>query len=104
RAHLVQSSTVDIADAPDTVSIIGCDAANGSYVMLYADDRGVSRVYQMSMVNSEWTLQRDGDPFPQRFVATIGEDGNTIVGRWDKAEDGATFTTDFYVTYRRVEP
>jgi hypothetical protein len=42
--HLIERSTVDAAKAPDGVSIIGCDAANGRYVQLYSDDRGVCRV------------------------------------------------------------
>ncbi len=90
-------------DAPDSISIIGCDAANGTYVQLYSDERGVCRVYQMSIGSGEWKLWRQGHPFPQRFTATISDDGNTIAGRWEKAEDGTTFSTDFYLTFHRVE-
>jgi hypothetical protein len=44
-AHLVQRSTVDIPEAPHTtISIMGCDAANGTYFQLYSDERGVCRV------------------------------------------------------------
>lgn len=49
-AHVVQRSTVDVPEAPDGVSIIGCDAANGSYVSLHSDERGVCRIYQMSLM------------------------------------------------------
>ena len=31
-ARLVQRGTAELREAPDNVSIIGCDAANGSYV------------------------------------------------------------------------
>ncbi len=58
----------------------------------------------MSIGAGEWTLWRDGEPFPQRFFGTISEDGNTITGRWEKAEDGTNYTTDFFLTYRRVDP
>src|SRR5204863_2261065 len=101
RAHLIARTTVDMPGAPDTVSIIGCDAANGTYFQLYSDDRGVCRVYEMSIGDGEWKLWREGDPFPQRFAATMSEDGDTISGRWEKAEDGANYTTDFYLTYTR---
>jgi hypothetical protein len=30
-AHLIERSTVDIPGVPDGISIIGCDAANGTY-------------------------------------------------------------------------
>ena len=99
-AHLVQRTTTDVPGAPDSTSIIGCDAATGSFVQLYSDDRGVCRIYSMAIDGSQWTLQRDGDPFPQRFVGKISD--STISGRWEKAEDGADFTLDFCLTYRRI--
>jgi hypothetical protein len=88
--------------APDSISIIGCDAANGSYVQLYSDERGVCRIYSMRIDSSEWILQREGEPFPQRFIATISDDARTIAGRWEKAENDPEFTVDFYLTYRKV--
>ena len=66
-------------------------------------ERGVCRVYEMSIgEDGEWKLWREGEPFPQRFSATISDDGETIVGRWEKAPDGRTWETDFYLTYRKV--
>jgi hypothetical protein len=59
-------------------------------------------VYEMSIGDGEWKLWREGEPFPQRFTATISADGNTVAGRWEKAEDGTNYTTDFDLTYRRV--
>ena len=101
-AHLVQTATVDVPEAPDSVSVIGCDAANGTYYQLYSDERGVCRVYEMSMGNGEWKLWRQGEPFAQRFTGTFSDDGNTITGRWELAEDGTTYTTDFDLIFRRV--
>ncbi|QYJ15579.1 hypothetical protein Rxycam_01403 [Rubrobacter xylanophilus DSM 9941] len=101
-AHLVQRSTTDVLGVPDSVSIMGCDAANGTYFQLYSDERGVCRVYEMSIGGGEWRLWREGAPFPQRFIATISDDGETISGRWEKAPDGRTWETDFHVTYRKV--
>jgi len=102
RAHLVGRVTSELAEAPDSVSIIGCDAANGTYFQLYSDERGVCRVYEMSIGAGEWLLWREGEPFSQRFTAQISDDGNTITGRWEIAEDFTTFTTDFELVYRRV--
>ncbi|MGP8000484.1 MAG: hypothetical protein ACLPKI_24650 [Streptosporangiaceae bacterium] len=102
RAHLVQRTVTDVPGAPDSTSIIGCDAANGSFIQLYSDERGVCRIYSMHIDGREWTLQRDGDPFPQRFVAEFSGDGRTVSGRWEKAEHGASFAIDFYLTYRKI--
>ncbi len=103
-AHLVQRITIDVPGVPDSTSIIGCDGASGTFAQLYSDERGVCRIYSMRMDGSEWILQRDGDPFPQRFVGRISDDARTISGRWEKAEDGADFAIDFYLTYRKIEP
>jgi hypothetical protein len=85
KAHLVQRSSVDVPGAPDSVSIRGCDAANGTYLRLYSDERGVCRVYEMGIGGGRWEPWREGEPFPQRFAATIGDDGDTIPGCWEKA-------------------
>jgi len=102
KAHLIQRTTIDVTGAPDSISIIGCDAANGTYVQLYSDERGVCRIYDMSIDRRQWTLARDGEPFPQRWSATVSDDANTITGKWEKAEDGKNFTVDFSLTYHRV--
>ena len=101
-AHLVQYGTAELPEAPANVSVIGCDGANGTYVQLYSDERGVCRIYQMSIGDGEWRLWREGEPFAQRFTGRFSDDGNTITARWEAAEDGATFRTDFDLVYRRV--
>ena len=100
-AHVVQYTVVELPEAPDSICIIGCDAANGTYFQLYSDERGVSRVYDMSIGDGQWKLWRTGAPFAQRFTATFSEDGKTMLGRWEKSEDGADYATDFDLTYRR---
>ncbi len=99
RAHVVQ--TTGAPGAPRSVSIMGCDPAQGTYVQLYSDDRGVCRIYDMRLDGDEWSLERVAEPFPQRFTGAFSADGHTISGRWEKAEDGTTFTLDFFLTYRR---
>jgi hypothetical protein len=101
-AHLVERRSVDMPEAPASVSIIGCDGANGTYFQLYSDERGVCRIYEMSLGNGEWKLWREGAPFSQRFTARISEDGNTITGRWEIAEDSTHYVPDFDLILRRV--
>lgn len=101
RAHLLVRQTMTLGGAPASLSIIGCDAGNGTYAQLYSDERGVCRVYDMTIDGSGWTLHRDGDPFPQRFVATFDDDGTVITGRWEKATEPGAWEIDFHLTYRR---
>jgi hypothetical protein len=103
-AHLLQHGTAELPEAPDNVSIIGCDAANGTYFQLYSDERGVCRIYEMSIGNGEWKLWREGEPFSQCFTATFRDDGNMITGRCEIGEDGTNYTTDFDLIYAESTP
>ena len=98
---LLERWHVDLPEAPDGVAVIGCDGMSGTYYQLYTDDRNVCRVYQMSIGNREWKLWREGEPFNQRFTATISEDGNKIDGRWEY-DEGDGWKTDFDLLYTRV--
>ena len=103
KAYVVWTSTVELPEAPASTSIIGCDAANATYTMLYADERGVSRIYEMTIDEQGWTLARTGEPFAQRFVATFRDGGDTMDARWEAAEDSETFALDFTIVYRRAK-
>jgi hypothetical protein len=104
-AFLAQRWT--LSDGPEGAptsgtSVVGCDGANGTYVQLHWDDRGVRRVYAMGLRGREWMLDREGAPFAQRFRGTFSPDGRTISGRWELRREGEDWTTDFDVTYARV--
>jgi len=100
---LIERSHVDMPEAPDGVAVIGCDGMSATYYQLYTDERDVQRVYKMSIGDGVWKLWREGEPFSQRFTGTFSEDGNTIAGRWEIAEDGKTWKTDFDLTYTKVK-
>jgi hypothetical protein len=100
--RLLQGTTeIEMPEAPNSISVYGCDAANGTYFQLYTDDRNVCRVYEMTIGDGKWTLEREGEPFNQRFSAEISDDGKTIAGRWE-TDEGEGWRTDFDLTYRKV--
>lgn len=103
RRFLVQRWQVDLPEAPDGIAVIGLGAEPGTFRQHYFDSRGVHRIYEMTLDDGVWKLWRDApDPFPQRYAGTFSDDGATIAGRWEKAEDGSTWDTDFDLTYRKV--
>ena len=93
-----------VTNAPFPVTtIIGADDALGTFHQLYADARGVHRVYRTAVEGAVWRVWRDAPEFFQRFEATISDDGATIAGRWEKSPDGVVWSVDFEVTYTRVD-
>jgi hypothetical protein len=103
RTFLIERWTVDLPEAPDGIAIIGAGDEAGTLRQHYFDSRGVHRIYEMTLRDRVWKLWRDSpDPFPQRFTGTLSDDGRTIAGRWEKAEDGSNWNIDFDLTYRKT--
>jgi hypothetical protein len=92
------------ANSPVPVTTItGLDDAAGTYSQLYADGRGVFRIYQMTFEDGVWRLWREAPGFHQRFEAIFSDDGATITGRWESSRDGTEWSPDFEVTYTRSD-
>jgi hypothetical protein len=80
--------------------IIGRSDAREQFAMLYHDERGVLRVFDMTFGGGDWTLSREDPDFHQRFIATVSED--RIDGRWEASEDfGVTWRKDFDLIFER---
>jgi hypothetical protein len=86
----------------EAISVVGRNDENSDYTVLYFDDRGVSRVYQMSFAGGVWRQWRDAPGFSQRFTGELSESGNTITAMWEASESGETWTRDFDLVYRRA--
>jgi hypothetical protein len=94
----------DSAHPPAATWIVGRDQREPDYLVLYADDRGVSRIYRMSFAESQWAMWRDTPEFSQRFTAHVDPDLRAIRGRWEKSTDqGATWEHDFNIDYLRKQ-
>lgn len=91
--------TMSVNGVPTSQWRIGRDDTSGAYVALYADDRGVSRIYQMSVNDGVWKLWRDAPGFHQRFTARLGHECRLIEACWEKSLDGSTWDTDFDLQY-----
>ena len=109
--YLVQRSRSELLDtAPDvwkenaptaSTSVVGADEE--SFTVLYTDSRGVYRVYGMEFDGQRWTMHRRSPGFDQRFTGDLSEDGQTILGKWERSEDGGqTWLLDFDATLTRI--
>jgi hypothetical protein len=90
------------AGPPASTFLIGRDDDASDFTALYSDERGVSRVYAMSLHGRDWQIRREAPHFAQRFQATIAEDGATITGSWRKSIDGDVWEHDMDFRYIRV--
>jgi len=104
--YVVQRSTLP-APFPESLALIEYDESAGEFRQHYFDSRGVSRIYRMTLVGSEWRLWRTEPDFSdlsfaQRFVATFSDDGRSVEGRWEQSHDGgATWEHDFALRFER---
>lgn len=55
------------------MSVFGLDEYSGTFSMLYADARGVSRVYSSTLVAGEWTIW--GDRWTRDFAVSYAKLG-----------------------------
>jgi hypothetical protein len=83
--------------------VIGRSDAREQLVLLYHDERGVLRVFDMTFGDGEWTLTRADPDFHQRFIATL-EGRDRILGRWEASEEdfGKTWRKDFDLIFERI--
>jgi hypothetical protein len=101
-AFLIMHWEVEEEGIPSAIAIFGSDNATGEYFMLYFDERGVSRKYEMSLRDNVWQYWRNAPGFSQRFTGTFADEGRTIIGVAELSKDGSTWEQDLQLTYTRI--
>lgn len=86
---------------PCALSIIGHDDSVEPCCMLYTDERGVSRVYQMSLEGGVWKMWRDSPGFSQRMTGAFSENGTAITWHGELSRNGSAWEPDLDVLYTR---
>ncbi|HTL33589.1 MAG TPA: hypothetical protein VL326_10710 [Kofleriaceae bacterium] len=104
-AFLRMESELDDRRFPNGIAIIGSDDNAGTLYMLYFDERGVSRKYNVEVDEDEqgWRWWRDDPKLAQRFKVTIEDGGNKMVGKGEMAKDGGEWEGDLDLTYTRLD-
>jgi hypothetical protein len=100
--NLVIRDEVEAGELPSGTWIVGADDSSGDCICLYADSRGVRRIYQMSFASGVWRIWRDAPGFNQRFTGKLERVGQVITALWETSKDGTRWEKDFDLTYRRV--
>src|SRR5919201_3856933 len=90
-SYLIMHSQIDEPEIPSAIAVFGSDDATGECSMLYFDERGVSRRYQVSIADNVWKWYRNAPGFSQRFIGKISPDGRTIDGHGELSRDGTNW-------------
>ncbi len=94
-------SAIDEKGIPSAIALIGSDDAVEQFTMLYFDERGVSRQFEVSIAGRVLRWSRTAPGFSQRFVLTMDVSGDTLVGVSSLSKDDATWEQDMELTYAR---
>jgi hypothetical protein len=101
-AFLLMRSEIHEPEIPSGLAVIGSDDATGAHYMLYFDERGVSRKYDVSFDGDTVKWWRDAPGFSQRFAGRLSSDGRAIVGNGELLRDGEHWEGDLALTYTRA--
>lgn len=102
-AFLIMHSEVDEPRIPDGISIFGSDDVEKKLFMLYFDERGVSRKFDVTIEGNQLKWQRDDPSFSQRMVTTIEDDGKKLISQGEMSRDGKPWEKDLALTYTRIK-
>ena len=98
EAFLYMSSTWEDNSTIDWV--IGRSDPHEQLTVLSHDDRGVCRVFAMTLDDAAWLMERADPDFHQRIVGTVSAD--RIDARTEASEDeGRTWRKDFDLIFER---
>ena len=108
RTYLMQRSTVDHPEFPDSLSIMGATRPDGGLALHWFDSRGVHRVFDMTFARGVWTISRKSTgekDFDQSMRGTFSADGNTITSesRLSKPGGGGEQNADLTLIYTRAK-
>lgn len=86
-----------------TIAIIGLDDSSKKFYYLYADGRGVRRVYTMSIKKDVWKIQGQAGPrFFQAMEWRISRNKNKIDVKIERSNNGTQWELDFNMRYTRI--
>jgi hypothetical protein len=102
-AFLIMHSEIDEPGIPSGIAIFGSDNETGKYFMLYFDERGISRKYDVSFEKNIMTWWRNSPELSQRMVLTIADDDKTITSKGEMSKNGGAWEPDLELTYTRAK-
>jgi hypothetical protein len=101
-AFVRMHSKMDDAEIPEGVAIFGTDSDDAKCTMLYFDERGVARLYDVTFHDDGFSWTRDAPQFAQRFRVTIAKDDRTMESEGTMKKEGSEWEPDLRLSYVRA--
>ncbi len=101
-AFLTWHTDMEQSGPPNGSTVIGRDDSIGDCIVLYYDERGVSRIYAMSLENNVWKMWRNAPGFFQRMTGVLSDDQNIITVHGELSKDGSHWDQDLDLIYTRI--
>lgn len=101
-AFLIMRNQVDEPGFPDGVAIIGSDQSAGTYSMVYFDERGVSRIFDVVVGDQSITWRRNNPNFAQ-CLTIVAEGKDRLVSSARMSEKGGVWKDDLSQIFTRED-
>ena len=95
-------SETDEPEIPSGIAIISGDDSSDMLTMLYFDERGVARRYEVALRPDGFTWSRDTPEFSQRYRVSFAQDGRTMEGEGTMKKNGGDWEPDLRLSYVRA--
>jgi hypothetical protein len=103
-AFLIMRSQVDHDLFPDGLAIIGSDDVAGRFAMTYFDERGISRLYDVTVGPRTATWRRDDSEFSQSVTVTADESGDRLTSKGRMSKQSGDWVDDLSQLFTRESP
>ena len=100
-AFLKMQSEIDEPEIPSGVAFFASDNGAERYFMVYFDERGISRKYDVELGPRAITCRRDDPQFAQCMTIRASADGGTLFSEGRMSKEGGSWQDDLRLTYTK---
>jgi hypothetical protein len=93
-AYLLMRTEVDHSQFPNSIAVIGSDDGQGRFVMAYFDERGVSRLYEVTVGDGAVTWHREDTKLSQSNTITVSAEGDRLISHGRMSQNGGAWGND----------
>jgi len=101
-AFLIMHTEIDEPQFPNGVAIIESDDVAGAFVMIYFDERGTSRIFDVTVGERTISWRRDNPEFSQSNSITVEDGGDRLTSKGRMSRNGGPWTDDLSQDFRRA--